>query len=214
MRYSIAIVMTFLLATAPLHGDLRATVGRETRLQLRGTTNVGPWKCVGEHVDVTLDLAATAAEISKVLDAIDHDVRSAEKSSSLEAMPSPKLRLVIPVRTLECGNARMEHDLYTALKETQYRNIVFEFERVVHAKVVKAGRYSLRAAGRLTLAGKSRPIVLNLDAQRLKPTEFRFRGELPLKMSDFGVTPPVAMMGLIRARDDLTVNINLQIALK
>jgi hypothetical protein len=46
-------------------------------------------------------------------------------------------------------------------------------------------------------------------AQRLSPTRFRIRAELPLKMTDFGVTPPTALFGAVRAHDALEVRFDL-----
>ena len=46
-----------------------------------------------------------------------------------------------------------------------------------------------------------------------KLARFRLRGGLPLRMTDFGIQPPVALFGLIRARDELWVSVDLNVEL-
>jgi len=40
---------------------------------------------------------------------------------------------------------------------------------------------------------------------------WRLKGALPMKMTDFGISPPVGLFGLIRARDAMTVGFDLRL---
>ena len=37
------------------------------------------------------------------------------------------------------------------------------------------------------------------------PDRFRIRAEMPVRMTDFGITPPTALFGIVKARNELTV---------
>ena len=73
--------------------------------------------------------------------------------------------------------------------------------------------FALRVEGEITLAGTSRPVTIDVTATQLAPNRFRLRGGLPLRMTDFGIQPPVALFGLIRARDELWVSVDLNVEL-
>ncbi|MGH9361260.1 MAG: hypothetical protein ACRD2T_05030, partial [Thermoanaerobaculia bacterium] len=49
--------------------------------------------------------------------------------------------------------------------------------------------------------------------ERLGLGRYRITGALELKMTDFGIQPPTALMGLIRAGDGLRVRFDLRLAL-
>ena len=46
-------------------------------------------------------------------------------------------------------------------------------------------------------------------AERVARDRFRLRARLPLRMTDFGVTPPTALFGMVKAKDDLVVTFDL-----
>ena len=50
---------------------------------------------------------------------------------------------------------------------------------------------------------------MQISAQRVSRTTFRVRAELPLRMTDFGIKPPSALFGAIRAKNSLTVRFDL-----
>ena len=43
---------------------------------------------------------------------------------------------------------------------------------------------------------------------------FQFVGSVPLSMTDFGLVPPTAMMGMIQTRDEIEVSFEMVISLK
>jgi polyisoprenoid-binding protein YceI len=98
-----------------------------------------------------------------------------------------------------------------ALKADRHPNVAFTFRElrggVQHD--LDSGLYHATIAGDLTLAGVTRRIDLDLSAQRISRTSFRVRAVLPLRMTDFGITPPSALFGAIRARNSLTVRFDL-----
>jgi polyisoprenoid-binding protein YceI len=51
--------------------------------------------------------------------------------------------------------------------------------------------------GLLTIAGKTKEVKLTVDIDVKNAQRFLVTGNVPLKMLDFGVEPPTALMGTI-----------------
>jgi polyisoprenoid-binding protein YceI len=56
--------------------------------------------------------------------------------------------------------------------------------------------------------GTKKPVTLQLDG-RPNGNGFEFRGTHQLKMSDFNMRPPTAMMGAVRTGDEVTISFKL-----
>jgi hypothetical protein len=61
----------------------------------------------------------------------------------------------------------------------------------------------------LTIAGTERLVSLTVQGQQRANGAYQATGSLPLLMSDFGIDPPTAMLGLIKAHDEITVRFKL-----
>jgi polyisoprenoid-binding protein YceI len=63
--------------------------------------------------------------------------------------------------------------------------------------------------GTLTVAGNTRDIQFVTNAYYLEPTRVRAIGKTTIRMTDFDVEPPTALMGLVKADHELTVSFDL-----
>lgn len=197
-----------LLAAAPLSGDetTRLVPGAASQLVLEGSSNVAAWRCRGTTLDARMEVAAPLADINHAIDRIeDGDV------ARWKGFPQPTFRMHIPVLTLRCGNGRMERDMYRALRSDAHPAIEFRFEELLGAvnHDIDAGRYHAKIAGVLSLAGQSRRIAVDVVAQRVDRQRFRLKATLPLRMTDFRITPPTALFGAVKAKDELVVRFDL-----
>lgn len=113
--------------------------------------------------------------------------------------------LSLAVRDLDCGKTQMNRDLRTAMKAKDHPEI--RFELVDASRAGSTGR--LIVIGELTIAGVSRRIDIRPRAKETEPGVYRLRGEKQLRMSDFGVNPPTALAGLIKAHDEIMVRFDL-----
>ena len=62
----------------------------------------------------------------------------------------------------------------------------------------------MRAVGLLKIAGVEREVTLTLKTQRTGST-LTVSGQVPLLMTDFGITPPKAMLGMLKTDPKVTV---------
>ena len=102
----------------------------------------------------------------------------------------------------------MNADFYRALKADDAPLIVFTLDDVT-ATATQGDTAQVQVRGDLALAGTTRQVAFEGQGQRTTTGDLHFTGALPLRMTDFGITPPSALLGLIRAHNDLTVHFAL-----
>jgi hypothetical protein len=120
---------------------------------------------------------------------------------------APRVEIVIPAKSLKSESARMDKVMWEALGVDAHPEIRFALrasERVPADDAVD-GRFALATKGELTIAGRTREIALPVEVERNAAGGYVVKGELPLKMTDFGIKPPTALLGTVRAGDDVKV---------
>lgn len=164
---------------------------------LEGRTNVHPYRCRGTEVAATVRMA---------------DV---ERAGSLEgtgegAIPQVgPIEVSVPVAALRCGNGRMERDLQRALRASEHPAILFRLaDYHLRPDPARPDRFIVEARGELEVAGVARSIVLPVEGTT-EPGEVRIGGGQEVRMTDFGVTPPTALLGVIRAADRVDFRFDL-----
>ena len=214
MRRYLSLVLALLAIALPLFGESQTQLvaGAPRGLVLEGSSNVTDWRCRGTTLDGRMEVAAPLAHINAVIDRIeDGNIAQWMGNPSAARFPQPSFDLTIPVATLRCGNRQMERDMYRALRSQAHPAIEFRFTELVGgvSHDIDRGTYRATIAGELTLAGAKRTIRVPVEATRLAPHRFRLRARLPLRMTDFRITPPTALFGIVKAKDDLVVNFDL-----
>ncbi|HYO75854.1 MAG TPA: YceI family protein [Thermoanaerobaculia bacterium] len=206
-------LLILILAAAPAvaAGNTTQLVsGAPSKLVLQGSSNVAPWRCSGTTLDSELEVAAPLARINNIIDRIE-DGNIAQLTPDTATFPQPSFRLNVQVTTLRCGNRQMERDMYRALRADAFPSIDFRFQNLVGGirHDIDGGSYHATIAGVLSLAGARRNVTNDVEAQRIARDRFRLRAKLPLRMTDFRITPPTALFGVVKAKDDLVVHFDL-----
>jgi hypothetical protein len=60
--------------------------------------------------------------------------------------------------------------------------------------------------GRLSIAGVTRTLKMPVTVKALEDQQFEISGSTKIRMTDFGVTPPTAIFGLLRTGDQITIH--------
>jgi polyisoprenoid-binding protein YceI len=68
---------------------------------------------------------------------------------------------------------------------------------------------SVTIGGTLAMAGTSKTVTLEANGKEIKPGTYTFEGSLPLKMSDYNMKAPTAMLGVMKVGDQVTVKYNV-----
>ncbi|HUX57533.1 MAG TPA: YceI family protein [Bacteroidales bacterium] len=103
----------------------------------------------------------------------------------------------------------MDKKAHDALLTNKYPNISFKMTAVQNIKA-QDGSFAADIAGVLSVAGKSRNIVLRAIVVYSDSSYIAATGNIEMKMTDFGITPPTAILGTLKTGDEITVKIDLK----
>lgn len=125
--------------------------------------------------------------------------------------------LRIPIRQLDCGNPLINLNLQKSLNARQHPDIIIEFLEAMWNEPDEPWEYEgvveVKACTRVSINGHSNDYWLEITAKRNSPSEYWLNGAKTIRMTDFGVEPPSAMMGLIKVDDEIGILLNLKILL-
>jgi polyisoprenoid-binding protein YceI len=107
--------------------------------------------------------------------------------------------IAVPAATLHSDKDGLDKNMHKALKVQEHADITF---RLVRLEAGAAG--TLQAVGVLRIAGVTRDVTLTLKTVR-KDATLTVTGELPLLMTDYGITPPKAMLGMLKTDPKIVV---------
>jgi polyisoprenoid-binding protein YceI len=159
-----------------------------TRVSLAGTSNI--------HAYTASTTAARLVRVQIANGALGANVwDSIAKPGALEAF-----EISIPAATLSSPKDGLDKNIHKALKVTEYADITFRLSRLEIAEPSGA----LRGIGILRIAGVEREVTLSLKTARTEAT-LTVTGEVQLLMTDFGITPPKAMLGMLKTDPKVTV---------
>ena len=106
--------------------------------------------------------------------------------------------LTVPVADFECPDEEMTEHLLDAMKPAEFAEITF---RLASYEPSSGGA---QASGDLTIQAVTMPVSFPIS---LTPSGagVEIAGELRLDMTDYGVEPPVVLLGLLRVRPDIRI---------
>lgn len=115
------------------------------------------------------------------------------------------LTVEIPVRSLISGEKLMDKKTHEAFNEPKNPTILFNMTEL-NSIQVNGENIAVTVTGNLTLRGATKKVTLKADGKETSPGVYTFQGSLPVKMSDYGMKAPTAMMGTMKTKDLVTVN--------
>jgi polyisoprenoid-binding protein YceI len=125
------------------------------------------------------------------------------------------IRIVMGARSIKGDmGAVMNKKTYKALKADANPEITFLLTTPVRLRPISGGERSVILQGNLTLAGVSRPVLMLIRSFTSSKGTMSFEGEQKIKMTDFGVRPPSALFGAMRASPDITIDFKTDFTIK
>lgn len=110
----------------------------------------------------------------------------------------------IPVKGIKSKEKLMDTKTYEAFNAEKNPTITFKLTDASSLQV-NGNDISITAVGNLTVAGVTKKVSLKSTGKIIKPGVYQFKGSFALKMTDFKMTPPTAMMGMMRVGDAITL---------
>ena len=121
------------------------------------------------------------------------------------------VKVTVPSKKIVSNKSTiMDRLMHDALKVTEHPEISYELGENVAG--IGEVMFSVKTSGKLTLAGVTKAVEFTVQGQRLDGGKIRLKGTMPLKMSEYGITPPTAMFGALRTGDDVTVHFEVVVA--
>jgi YceI-like domain len=126
--------------------------------------------------------------------------------------------LKLKIKSLDCGNKLMNKDLQKALNANEHPYITIELKKVEQDKCNRLTELKdwikMKALTKISLNGVSKEYWINITAKKTGPNGYRFIGTKSINMTDFCVTPPVALMGAIKVKDAITIDLDLDVTVE
>lgn len=190
MRVATTLLVSALAATLHAAGSTPVPLSlASARVSLDGTSSLHAFTASTTEVRVTaIDMAGTPTG-----DLLDYVLQPGGLKG---------FEVLIPAASLSSPKDGIDKNMHKALKVEEHPDIRFRLRALEPA----AGAYT--ATGMLTIAGVEKEVVLNLQVQR-KGSTLAVTGGTDLLMTDFGVKPPKAMLGMIRTDPKVHIRIEL-----
>ena len=128
-------------------------------------------------------------------------------------------RLRLRAENLDCGNKMMNRDLRSTLQADQHPEIRLELKRLQFSgnnitDAIGPDWTELTAYTALTMAGQTRPANIRFRARSVGHEVYELVGVHAVRMTDFGVEPPTAMMGLVKVEDRMEIHFKLWLSVR
>ena len=188
-------LLAMIAAVAGAQETARVAVSPDSKLWIEGTSNLHGWSCKAEKLDAAIDLDAAAA-------------------AQLGSAPPKALKRVevkVAVKSLKCGHGAMDNNLYKALNADATPDVSYILATFEAAPGEAKDTFTLHTIGTLSVAGKERKIEMDVVASRLADGTVKATGMVPIKMTDYGITPPTAIFGRLKTGDEVKVNFELTV---
>ncbi len=184
--------MMMFLAGAVAAQDISMTLQSGYDFRIDGDSNVRSWGADAEKVEGRLILT-DINEVSLV---------------NLNPDNFKEMSLTIHVESLDSGSRGLTRNMKSYLKEDDHPLITFNLKEITGIEM-QNGSALITAIGMINAAGQNKEVTMNVIATVNDNGSLNFRGEHDLLMTDFGIDPPTAVMGTVRARDEVVISYNV-----
>lgn len=184
--YSLAISALFILTLGTQAQGVYKLQSENSKLLVAGTSSVHDWEVKATKFSAETSLEVDQNTVSQVSDVL----------------------FTASAESLESGKGLMDRKMQEALKANKHPEIKFSLKE---DETINGNKATI--SGMLTIAGQTREVDVSVHFNELNPQKFGVTGEVPIKMSDFNIDQPTAMMGTIKTGDEVTVKFDLEFIL-
>jgi hypothetical protein len=179
-------------ASAQTTESVRLELRAGSELSFEGTSTLHSFHCKTTTMNaaVQVDPAYAGTKLSQV------------------KQPLKTVEIVIPVKSIKCGSGGLEDNMYKTLKADKFPEIRYVLSTYEIPSSTDDG-VTLQSIGTLTVAGQSKTIAMSIKAERRSDGSATATGTQDVLMTDFGIKPPVFMLGTLRTGNKVVVSFKL-----
>jgi polyisoprenoid-binding protein YceI len=183
--------------TAPLGAQqsVRLQLLPGSTLSFEGTSTMHGFTCKTDQLQAFIDVDPSYR--LKQLTEVSH--------------PILKTRVVIPVKSLKCGEGKMDNNMYSTLKADENPTITYELSTytLVEGSASETA-FGANTEGLLMIGGKSNSIDMQIKAQKGADGSVSAAGSYALLMTDFGIKPPKFFLGALKVGNKVVISFNIK----
>jgi len=170
---------------------------------------VAAYQLVMAQVQYKLDPAGSSIVVKGTSSLHDWEMKAEKISSALIVAEDHDLSglssgdVIVETTSLKSEHSLMNKKAYDALKQKSHPQIKAKLLGV--EQNLNTGKVLME----LTIAGKTRQVTDDFQLKTMENGKLQINGDLEIKLSDFGIEPPVALMGTIKTGNVVNVVYNL-----
>lgn len=172
------------------HGKVR--ISDESKLSINGTSNVTDFRCQSEH-----QLQRDSLDFNYIYQG--------------DIITINGVSLSLEVNKFDCGKKGINRDFKSTLKYKEYPFIKITLNELVLQDSTDLVPQSAHVT--IQIADSARNYTVPLNAFLSSEERVIVGGNKVLKMTDFGLTPPAPLFGLIQVSDELEIVFEMVIRL-
>ncbi len=182
----IAIAISFLSFTI-INNIISHKISDDFSITVKGTSNLHDWVSTVEEVVGNATIAYSENGDIQIKDC----------------------RVTIPVKSIKSSKGSiMDKKTWKALKYKDYSAIEYQLESFDN--VIKTGTsFTAYAKGNLKIGGTTKSLYMKVFGKELKSGDVEITGSKKLKMTDFNIDPPTALMGTLTTGDEVTTDFRI-----
>jgi len=192
-NYIMSILVTLALVTT---SSVKAQVifklnNEKSSMSIDGTSTLHDWSSTVNELEGQFEMPGSVA-------------KKLENGGAIE-----KVTIYAVVKSIESGRgSTMDNRTHKALKADEHPKVKFELNQG-SIDQLRGNEFVVNAKGNLSLAGSSKPIIMEVIGKKIDDNSFKFSGSKSIDMTEYKVEPPTAMFGQIEAGKDVTINFDL-----
>lgn len=176
----IAAAILFVFSVNPLQAQELFVLAPGTDIKVEGTSTLHDWEMVSKGARGQATIELNGSKLATVSD----------------------LNVSLEAGSLKSGKGQMDDIAHETLEAKKHPQISFELK-----EVQQITDDAIKAAGNLTIAGNTRPVVMVVN-YKVNGNAISFTGTKDIKFTDFKIDPPKAMFGTIKTGNDLKLSMN------
>ena len=151
---------------------------------VKGTSTMHEWESVIEKLECRTSYKIEGNELV--------DIKDAVVEISVESIKSTK-------------GKTMDNKTYDAFNSEKFPSIIF----TLSSEKINTSNLTVALKGALEMAGTTKPIDLVASYKVLTNGDLQIIGIKKIKMTEFNIEPPKAMMGTIKVGDEVTISFDI-----
>lgn len=163
-------------------------IDAESKLTIQGSTNVNNFTCKTDYCTGT-----------DTLQYVEHQ--------SGKELRFTRSRMTVPIRSFDCGAKPISKDFWSTLRAEEYPEMTINF--VSLQTLSFRDNSKIDGVVQITLAGSTARYTISYHVNVKENGTVLLRGNRAVNFSDFGLTAPEKLNGLIKVKEVLKVDFNL-----